>query len=358
MAMTDRERIDCLMQGKKPDRVPYFAFLGEEFSSVSVGKGIGLLFRDVPQALELYNKAQATYKWLYTPHIAYASAGAWELGGEIKLPKGEFDQAPSVVRHAATTEEEAMALKVPDDLSERAMVPIVKQLAQLLLAQNPQRGAWRLVLHLEGTFTFASNMVGAATLARWVIKKPDAANHVLGVARDYIIKLGAYYKSLYGTDNILIWSGEPTSSNQLISPKIFEKYVSPFNLAVHEKVLGMGFPHYFKHICGDQKMNLPYWSRIPLSRPGYKGFASFGPEVELTEGAAARPNDVIVGNLQPSHILAHTPEEVYQETRKIIEIGKKLPNGFMFSAGCAVPPIAPPENMLAITRALDDFGAY
>jgi uroporphyrinogen-III decarboxylase len=38
--------------------------------------------------------------------------------------------------------------------------------------------------------------------------------------------------------------------------------------------------------------------------------------------------------------------------------GKKLANGFVFAPGCELPPMAPVENVRAITRAVNDFGWY
>ena len=53
-----------------------------------------------------------------------------------------------------------------------------------------------------------------------------------------------------------------------------------------------------------------------------------------------------------------TPGEVYEEARKVIEQGKRLPGGFIFAQACGIPPRAPVENVHALTRALNDFGWY
>ncbi|MBI2853238.1 MAG: uroporphyrinogen-III decarboxylase, partial [Chloroflexi bacterium] len=70
------------------------------------------------------------------------------------------------------------------------------------------------------------------------------------------------------------------------------------------------------------------------------------------------PNDVIEGNMNTAIIQCGTPTEVYDEARQVIERGKNLPNGFILRPACELPPLAPPENMHAITRALNDFGWY
>ena len=41
------------------------------------------------------------------PRFQYGACGAWEFGGEIKMPSGEWMQAPSVVRYPVNNEQEA-----------------------------------------------------------------------------------------------------------------------------------------------------------------------------------------------------------------------------------------------------------
>lgn len=354
--MNDKERIKALLEGEKTDKILFFGLSASVFASVSEGYGAGLVYRDPQLLLELFGKACQTYNFLYAPYLAYGSVGAWEFGGTVKLPEGEFGQAPSVTKHAVDTPEAAMELAMPADIANAGMIPRQKDFLDRVLKINAER-PWRLIIQAEGPFTFSSNVVGASNLSRWVLKKPEVAHHVLKMSTAFLVKMMKYWKSLYGTEDILVWSAEPASSNQLISPKVFEKFVMPYNIEMHQELFDLGFNNIFKHICGDQNLNLPYWSEIPLGqdRPG---FASFGVEVDLQKAAAAMPNDIIVGNLDTKIIQAGTPDEIYAATKTVIETGKKLPNGYIFSAGCGLPPKAPQENMLAITRALHDFGVY
>lgn len=355
--MNDYERIQALLNYEKPDRVSFFGLGSMEFATVSEGNAAGLVYRDPQLALDTYGRVYADYGLLYTPYLGYGSAGAWEFGGEIKLPDGEFGQAPSVKRHPVTTEEEALALEIPADITGMAMIPRYKDLYDRILKADMPGRPWRLILHMEGPWTFANNIPGPAQMARWAMKKPEVANHILDLAVGYTLKMAAYWKSLYGTNNILIWSGEPTSSNQLISPRLFEKYVMPANIKMHEGLFELGFNCIHKHICGDQTQNLPFWAQVPLGHNG-PGLASFGKEVDLKDAAEALPKDIIMGNLEPSLVMSATPAEIYAAACQIIETGKALPNGYIFALGCGMPPKAPKTNMLAVKRALDDCDEY
>jgi uroporphyrinogen decarboxylase len=108
-------------------------------------------------------------------------------------------------------------------------------------------------------------------------------------------------------------------------------------------------------VCGEQNLNLPYWAQIHFGSPG---IVSVGHEVKLETAAKYFPDDIIMGNLEPAIIQTGTPEEVYEATRKVVEEGKQIPGGFIFSAGCELPPRSPVENVRMITKAIDDFGWY
>ena len=66
--------------------------------------------------------------------------------------------------------------------------------------------------------------------------------------------------------------------------------------------------------------------------------------------------DVIIGNLDPSLLQSGTPEAVYEASRRVIEKGKSLSAGFIFSTGCDLPPRSNIENVMAMTEAVNDFG--
>lgn len=352
-AMTNRKRIEVLLDRRKPDRIPIY----------SIAPGFHMVHNSIPVA-DAYNKPAVSlaaqrkscreFGWVSMPFIGYASFGSWEFGGEIKWPSGEFDQAPKVARHAVETPEEAMKLKMPD-VGKAGIIPLMMEFNKLAVQGKYDNEPFNLVFQLEGTFNIASNIAGLERFAKWLIKYPEIAHHLLRMATDYLVELAQYWKDAFGTDGVVPWSGEPTASNQIISPRQFEQFALPYLKETHERVLAMGYKTMFMHICGDQTANLPYWAQIPMGDPG---FVSFGHEVGLETAAKFFPNDIIVGNLEPAIIQSGTPDEVYQATRKVVEKGKRLPGGFIFAPGCELPPMASLKNVEAMNRAVDDFGWY
>lgn len=352
--MNNSERIKALMEGKKPDKTPFFPLGGNGFAVVSNGYPVATIYNDFETTLQYYRKTAIQYEWLYAPYLAYASMGAWEMGGEIKWPDGEFSQAPSIARHPVMLPEEAFELELPD-IKSAGMVPRQIDFYNKVLSEPDDIQTWRLICQIEGVFTFASNIAGSALFARWLLRKPDTAHRLLSLSVEFLTRLAQLIKDKYGTEEVLLFGGEPNASNQMISPKIFREFALPHTRELHHRLFEMGFRSVLKHICGDQNLNLPHWSEVPMGEPG---FVSFGHEVDLEHAAKHFPEDIIVGNINPSLIHSGSAEEVYKEAKIVIEKGKAISQGFIFAPGCSLPPNSSPENIKALSRALDDFGWY
>jgi len=109
--MTDRQRVEALLKRQKPDRVPNWPFAAMGFTSLYTGLTIVDAYTKPEKTLNAQRQTAQDFGWVFLPMIGYAAMGGWEFGGEVKMPGGEWAQAPSVIRHAAQTPEEAMKLK-------------------------------------------------------------------------------------------------------------------------------------------------------------------------------------------------------------------------------------------------------
>ena len=117
----------------------------------------------------------------------------------------------------------------------------------------------------------------------------------------------------------------------------------------------MGIRHMMVHICGEQNLNVPLWSQIPMGDPG---IATFGHEVDIETAIKYFPHAIIVGNVNPSILHMGTSEEIYEASRECIEKGKKAPSGYMLGAGCTISPLTPSHSFWTMQKALEDFGRY
>jgi uroporphyrinogen decarboxylase len=103
--MSSMERMMALMTGQKPDRVPFNPF-ASGFAARNVGYPIEVMYSDPLRCLQAQLWTAQQYGAEPTAGMGYASYGAWEFGGEVRMPRGEWEGAPSVVRPAVESEEE------------------------------------------------------------------------------------------------------------------------------------------------------------------------------------------------------------------------------------------------------------
>ncbi|MBI4180917.1 MAG: hypothetical protein HY528_03205 [Chloroflexi bacterium] len=356
--MTNKERMEALLRRERPDRVPFQAG-GRSFAVLYSGGNIPDLFAGTYTSEWVYQaekKASRDFDWVFTPNaVRPGGRGGYNgtFGGEIKLPTSQYSQAVFVVRHAATTPEEVMALKVPDVRDQ--FTPEIIAFHKRVRQDKDDNKYFNMSVNALSVVNMAGGIAGAERLCKWMIKEPEVARRLLRLASDYLIETAQFVKDTFGVDRAMPTGANAFASNQLISPKHFEQFCLPYLKEVHQKVLAMGFKHLRTHPCGEQNLNLPYWQQVPLGDPGV---FHVGNEIDLGTAAKYFPNDIIGGNLDTTVIQCGTPEEVYQEAKKVIEKGKSLPNGFILIPACELPPLAPVENMMAITRALNDFGWY
>jgi uroporphyrinogen decarboxylase len=352
--MTERERIERLLNREKPDRIPIWPFAAGGFAVVHSQISLVEAYTNPEVCLAAQRKVAQEFGWVSAPFIGYAGFGGWEFGGEMKFPTGEFDQAPSISRYAVDTTADVMNLAVPD-IKESGFVPVILDFCHKASKARRDNEPFRVMSTGCGSFSIACNIAGPDKLARWIIKEPDAAHRLLRLATDFVVALAGYWKDVFGVEGALPIGGEATSANTIISPKHFEEFAFPYLKEGQEKLLALGYTTTYMHICGDHNGNLPFWSQIPFGDPG---IISIGHEVALETAAEYFPDHIILGNLEPAIIQTGTAEEVYEASRKIIERGKELKCGFIFSPGCEIPPMASAENVMAMTRAVNDFGWY
>jgi uroporphyrinogen decarboxylase len=351
--MTDRERIEALLRREKPDRVPIWPIaLG--FCTLYTGGSIADAYNKPEVFLAAQRKASQDFGWVFFPTMGASAALTTEFGGEFKWPSGDFSQAPIVTRFAVDTAEDVWNLKMPD-VKTAGTVPMRMEFYKLSSRERLDNEPFNVMSWEGGPFTNAANIPGIEKMSRWILKNPEVAHRLMRITVDYYIELTQYWKDTFGIEGVLPFFGEPTAANQIISPKQFEQFAMPYIKELCEAVLAMGYKHIFVHVCGEQNLNLPYWAQIPFGDPG---IISIGHEVELETAAEYFPNDIILGNLEPAIIQTETPQAVYEATKEVIEKGKKISGGYIFSPGCELPPKAPVENVMAMSRALNDFGWY
>lgn len=348
--MNELPQISSLYWLERPERIP-LACIDTGFSSIEAGYSLTDAYGNPDKSLEARLRAEERYGFIPVPQIIrHTILAAHDFGGDVRLPSGPYDQAMKILSHPVKNESDAWRLAMPDPKTAGGV-----QTAMRFSKLQHQRGltVW---FHHRSPFTMAANICGMERFARWMHREPKLCDHLIEMALGHVFNVLGYWVDTFGEENIAVYNSSPMESNQLISPGHFERFALPGHIKYIEKLKGLGIRRYFFHICGDQCRNLPYLSRI--SGWPHPAVISIGHEVALDKAAGFFPDDIIYGNIDPMVIQFGAIKEVYDLCRMAIETGKRIKGGFILAPGCDLPLYPPPENVVAMTKALADFGCY
>jgi uroporphyrinogen decarboxylase len=350
--MSSVERVMALMMGKKPDRVPFnpFAF---GFCARNLGYRVRDMYENPMRSLQAQLRTAEQFGAEPTAMLGYASYGAYEFGGEIRMPVSEWEGAPSIVRTPVQSDDDIEKLELPD-VRTAGLVPTIMEFAKL-----QQSMGLPVFCGAPGDpVTNAANMVDVNRFCKLMIKKPELAHRALRLATDHIKQVWDYWAETFGMGNFGVGVFVTVAANQIMSPKQFEQFVMPYQTELHNKIRDMGIHNVLFHICGEQNLNLPLIQDLYLGTPQFPFMLSFGHEVDLDRAIELFPDGIICGNVEPQVIQNGTAEHVYELTRIAIEKGKKAPRGYFLMPGCELPPMAPAYNVWTMRKAVSDFGFY
>jgi uroporphyrinogen decarboxylase len=347
--MTAKERIKLLLNGQAIDHVPFYPFiLG--FCARNVGYPLATIYSDPQKSFEAQLWTQEQFGFDWGPVYGYASYGTWEFGGEVKMPAGNYEQAPAHTMFPVQSEEDIDKLELPD-VRTAGCLPLAMEFSRL-------QEEWEtpVTLVFGGNLTIAGNICPIELLCRWMLKKPEQVHRILRLATDHIVDAVKYWADTFGGERVIVQVWEPLTDNSIISPRQFQEFALPYLKESGEKILEMGVKHIFYHICGEQNRNLQYWAQVPMGNPG---ICSVGSQIEIAT-AIEHLGDmaIIAGNIEPHVIQTAVPQEIYQICREAIKAGKQAPRGFMLMSGCETPPDTPPYNIYMMRKAISDFGWY
>ena len=348
--MSSEERMDALFKYEKPDRVPIMAW-GAPFGTYNAGYSVTDAYDNPEKA---FNSSLWTWEFYGWEPVGLSFGpilnGAMDFGGEVRSPKGEFEGADITKSHPVKNEDDLLNLKMPDTRTA-GRISLCLEFARLQEAHGLP-----VTFGTRSAFTMAGNICGLERLCRWLIKKPELAERAIRMAIDYIFNGMGYWLETFGTEKVFVRLASASESNQVISPKHFEKFALPLHVEYQDRMKALGVKRFLWHICGDQNLNLPYLADLASWR--HPSILTFGHEVDLEAAGKFFPEDIILGNIEPAILQFGTPRQVYDLCKTAIEKGKKAPGGFILGPSCTLPPFAPPVNVFAMAKAVNDFGWY
>jgi uroporphyrinogen-III decarboxylase len=159
-----------------------------------------------------------------------------------------------------------------------------------------------------------------------------------------------------GVDAVLMSSAFAGSG--FISPEHYREFVLPFERKVIEGIHSEFDVPVYTHTCGliGDRLDL-------LEATGTDGIDTLDPpplgNVDLADAKERIGGHLFIkGNLDPVNVILNgTPEKVLAEARHCIEVAAPG-GGYILSSACSIAPHAPPDNILKLHEAAEQFGNY
>lgn len=343
--MTSKERIQAVIDGRQPDRVPVclhnFLMAADE-AGISVER-----YRSEPSAIaETHLRALEKYGHDCILVDIDTTLLAEAMGARSASAPGE----PAHIAEPAIRDLAEVARLRPIDPAKDGRIPALLEGIRLLAQQvggevsirgNCDQAAFSLACLLRGNEDFLIDLMecpddpAIADLLE-ICHRSHLAVHLA------VKEAGAHFTSM----------GDSFCGPDVVSPAIFQRFSRPYEERLVNELAGHGIFTVI-HICGDTTLILDELA----------GYPRCGFELDYkTDAASAKrkagAGHVLFGNIDPSGVVARgTPREVRAACEKLIGLWKPAGN-FVLNAGCAIPAGTPPENVRALVRSAVEFGTY
>ncbi len=383
MALTPRERVLAVLNHEEPDRVPIII-------GASNATGIKMpAYRRLKQLLNYEAEERYIYDWPelgtalidepllerlradvrgvldrfpdfvyernrnrppHSPFIDDWGSGQKEIEPEVWFP-GIHPMAE------ATTLEEIESYPWPD-MDDPSRVAHVREQARRLREEN--RYAIMGTPWLLFPFERAHAMQGLDRFLYNMVKNRDFAKALLEKIASLCKQLMGHFLDEAGENLDIIKIGDDLGTQQslMISPKMYREILKPIHADFIAFIKSRTKAKVFFHTDGDVFDLVDDFIEIGVDilNPIQTSAGKMANLAELKK----RYGDKIIfcGAIDTHRILPHgTPEEVHQEVKRVIEI-LAPGGGYMVASVHTIMNDVPPENVLAMVDAVEEFGYY
>lgn len=326
MAASHRERIEQVLAGGHPDRLPY-AFWRHFYDQESSAQ-------DLARAMVAWHR-EYDFDFLKVNPRAQYHVEPWGARFEYS---GDPHERPRPV---------AFPVRTPEDLAAIPPVPpdagaLGEQLEALRLIRRELGPDVPMVATIFNPLSIAADLVGAdATLVRWLRESPAAVEAALEtITRTFIPFARACLEA--GADGIFFATTTLATRNTLTEEE-YLRFGRPYDLRVLAAVSSAWFN--ILHVCQENNM-LYLLADYPVQAVNW---AATSPTNPSPAAARARLGDkVIIGGVSHRALTAPDPEPALAEARRAAEGTGGV--RFILGPDCSIPTTTRPENLRAVVE--------
>ena len=384
MPMTSRERVLSAINFEEPDRVPIaigvnnatglkmkpyrgikwiagieapdnYIYDWPELGTAEIDEQTMLrLHSDVRGVLDLEAEEVRNQNRERTPHSnCFSSWGC----GQMEITPGDWFPGIHPLAEASTVEDLDAYTNWPD-MDDPSRVAHVKEQAALLAKENQyaiMATPWLLFpferAHaMQGMDVFLMNMAG----------NPDFAHALLELIAGYCKQLMGHFLNELGDNVDIIKIGDDLGiqTGLMISPKMYRDFLKPVHADFIEFIKSRTKAKVLFHSCGDVAPLIPDFIDIGVDilNPIQTSTGSISDLYALKKPFGK--NIVFCGGIDSHRILPYgSVGDVREEVKRVMGI-LGPGGGCMIGAVHTVMNDVPPENVLAMVDAVEEFGRY
>lgn len=303
----------------------------------------GVPYRDYATDHRVLARAQiltaARFGFDYVSAISDPAREASDLGATIEWFD---DQPPAIVESQALLSDTSALSKLalPDPGSAPRMLDRVEAVARLarLAGSDLLVEGW-----VEGPCAMAADLRGVNRLMLDFHDDPEFVTDLF----EFVVEMELRFaRAQVEAGAVLIGVGDAAAS--LVGPKLYERFVFPFECKLVEGLHSMG-ARVRLHICGNTRKVLPWMGRV-----GAEMVDLDYPSPVVEARAAMGDDQVLLGNLDPVRVVRDgSPESI---TAALDGCYSAAGRRFIVGAGCEIPRGTPDENLMAMTRFAQSHG--
>ncbi|MDO9122181.1 MAG: uroporphyrinogen decarboxylase family protein [Anaerolineaceae bacterium] len=383
MTMTSRERVQAVLNHEKPDRVPIIM-------GVSNATGIKIRpYRGLLKMLNLDVEEKYIYDW---PELGTALPDERVMQRLHSDVRGVLDRFPLEVYQRNQSRPEHTPFfddwgggqmeiapeewfpgiaPIPDattvDVLEKYPWPnmddpyrVAHVRAQAKELHDANQYAIMATPWLMFPFERAFEMQGMEKFLMNLAVEPDFAQELLNKNNQLCMQLMNHFLDECGDliDIIKIGDDLGTQESLMISPRMYRRMLKPLHAEMIAMIKQKTKAKVFFHTDGDVFDLIEDFIEIGVDV--LNPIQTSAGKMSDLEGLKQRYNKRIVfcGAIDTRKVLPYgTPEQVRQEVKRVINIlGKD--GGYMLATVHTVMNEVPPENILAMVDAVEEFGTY
>lgn len=339
--MSSKERMTAFFKGEEIDRIPCTPIMGETCAPL-----FGVYPREHNHSAELMARVEIEIFKEFRCDSAGIGTGlrgvAEAMGTELVYPEKRVSY---VKEPLLKSYDDISKLKTADPYKDGRLPLILKALQIIDKEIGHEVGVGT---DIAGPMSVAAAIRGTENLMKDFRKNPERVHELLQIVTESNLRfIDAACELGFG-----VGFADPVASCSMISSKQFNEFAKPYLKQCIDRVIKWRGVGPSLHICGKTKDIWDGMVDLKIAILSLDNIES------LEEAVDSVGNKVcIMGNVKPVEtVKMGTIEDIYEECRQCIEIGKRSPKGYILSTGCQIPLETSRENIQAVVDAARIYG--